>query len=66
MPVVSVKQGHGARGPTGTLRRAKQKAAMDGRGLEEIRDAGCTLLFAHKDAFEVLELLAIGADLVAN
>ncbi len=58
--------GHGARGRRGTLLSTKQKAAMDGRGLEEIRNAGRTLLFTHKDAFEVLELLAIIANLVAG
>ena len=45
---------------------AKQKAAMGGRGLGEIRNVGSTLLFAHKNAFEVLELLAIIANLVAG
>ena len=39
---------------------------MDGRGLGEIRDVGGTLLLALKDGFEVLELLAVGADLVAE
>ena len=58
--------GHGARGRKGTRRRTKQKAAMDRRGLGEIRDVGRTLLLAHKDAFEVLELLAIIANLVAG
>lgn len=55
--------GHGARGRRGTLLRTKQKAAMDGRGLEEIRNVGCTLLLAQKHAFEVLEFLAVGANL---
>ena len=58
--------GHGARGRRGTIWRAKQKAAMDGRGLEEIWDARSTLLLALKDAFEVLELLAVRSNLIAR
>ena len=58
--------GHGARGRKGTRRRTKQKAAMDRRGLGAIRDVGRTLLLALKDGFEVLELLAVGPDLVAE
>ncbi len=66
LPVVPVKEGHGARSSRGTLWRAKQKAAIAGRGLREIRDSGSTLLLAHKDGFEVLELLAVGSDLLAK
>lgn len=66
VPVVFVKQGHGARGRGRTLWRTKQKAAMDGRGLAEIRDPGSPLLLALEDGFEVLELLAVRTDLLAE
>ena len=66
VPVFPLEQGHGARGRRETLWRTKQKAATGRHGLGEIRDAGSTLLLAYKYAFEVLEFLAISADLVAG